>query len=383
MNNALRVSVLFSVLAVGCGILHENTVAESRHEISAVKYTRNSITVSIDPRIELLSVVQYLSDYRGYQDMPLLTRLDFPYKDEVITAFSRYKQHPAVACFSEMSSKGFWYGQPPHAMLYLSNPPELREMLPFDDFVVQRAGGREKLENFVELLHRFAAETDFMGFYEAHRELYKTIIQQYQSKITTWSFVDALEQYYGLRQNSYTIILAPFFHPGGYGPRVQISDGVYDVYSLCGPNDVADGVPVFSASDQWLRMLVWHEFGHSFVNYLTDRNLEQLIPPCTVLQADMKAKIDADPNVDWNTYIHEWVSEHVVRAVTTRLAYLKLGDNAGNAALNSEEKQGYIYVRPLCERLEIYERNRNTYTTFENFYPEMTAVFNELAKDKK
>ena len=35
--------------------------------------------------------------------------------------------------------------------------------------------------------------------------------------------------------------------------------------------------------------------------------------PCSVLLADVKARIEEAPNVSWAVFVHEWISEHVVR----------------------------------------------------------------------
>ena len=67
----------------------------------------------------------------------------------------------------------------------------------------------------------------------------------------------------------------------------------------------------------------------------------------------MKARIEEAPNVSWAVFVHEWISEHVVRAVTTRLAYRELGEGPGDLALQKEYSQGYTYVGELAEELEI------------------------------
>lgn len=57
---------------------------------------KKTINVSVDPRMELLSIVQLLSDY------PILTRLNFSYKQEIMDNFSSLKYHNAVSLFKEM-----------------------------------------------------------------------------------------------------------------------------------------------------------------------------------------------------------------------------------------------------------------------------------------
>ena len=50
-----------------------------------------ALTVRVDPRIELLSIVQFLS---GYGDLTgLITRYKFAYKQEIKRSFSQFKNH--------------------------------------------------------------------------------------------------------------------------------------------------------------------------------------------------------------------------------------------------------------------------------------------------
>jgi hypothetical protein len=79
---------------------------------------------------------------------------------------------------------------------------------------------------------------------------------------------------------------------------------------------------------------------------------------------------------DWQTC----VNEHIVRAVTTRLAYREIGREAGEQALQSEKRKGFFYVEALCRRLEQYENQRAKYHTFVDFYPELINVFKELSE---
>lgn len=60
-----------------------------------------SLRVTVDPRIELLAVVQLLSGYR------FLTRYDVSYKRDVIEYFSPHKNHPAVRLFAENERRRF------------------------------------------------------------------------------------------------------------------------------------------------------------------------------------------------------------------------------------------------------------------------------------
>lgn len=343
--------------------------------------TETSVTVTVDPRIELLSIVQYLSDYTGFNGNRVLTKLEFPYKKKAIEHFTPYTNHKAVQFFDEMSANGFWYGQPPEAMLSYTDPPALKKVRPVSDFVIQRAGGKEKLDEFIERLRRFAVESNFMAFYSSHEKDYEKMISDFHKSMGEWNYVNDLKDFYGYSQNSYTIVVAPFFHKGGFGPSIEASNGRYDVYNLGGPWDYKDGTFYFG-DGQYFRRLVWHEFSHSYVNHLTDLYIDRLTDPGDILNPGMKEKIAAMPNVTWNVFVHEWVSEHIVRAVTTSLAYTKLGKTEGDKALQLEEKRGYPYVKQLCNKLELYMNDRSHYKTFPDFFPELVKVFEDIAEKK-
>ena len=87
------------------------------HLPEPVARIHNGITVKIDPAIELLSIVQYLS---GYDDaFGLLTDLEFQYKDEIDACFSGYSGHAAVAFVNDNMEKGFSFHVPPGILLYM------------------------------------------------------------------------------------------------------------------------------------------------------------------------------------------------------------------------------------------------------------------------
>ena len=74
------------------------------------------LEIRVDPRIELLAVVQSLGAYQD--NLGLLTRFDFAYRMEAAEHFAPFREHAAVTLFDQMSRNGFSYDAPPTAMLY-------------------------------------------------------------------------------------------------------------------------------------------------------------------------------------------------------------------------------------------------------------------------
>ena len=180
-------------------------------EMDVVTKALHSINVLVDPRIELLAVVQYLSGYG--ERFGLITRYDMPYKHDVMGYFALFKEHPAVKLFARMSADNFNFDAPPAAMLHLSEPPDLSLEAPFTDYLKKRAGGEERLEEFVKSLRDFARETQFMAFFEAHKGTFLQTVFDAHEKLRDIDYIGTLENYFGMKQHSYNIILVPPLPP--------------------------------------------------------------------------------------------------------------------------------------------------------------------------
>jgi hypothetical protein len=330
--------------------------------------------VTMDPRIELFNVILYLGEFRGFAGNSPLTRLSSPYLDAVAARFGAFRGHPAVRRYEAMAERGFWLAHPPSALLHLTDPPQLAERIPVNDFTVRMAGGRGALDAFLVDVRRFAEDTAFMTWFEEQAPHHARLVAGYHRRLE-WNYVQDLVDYYGDRRESYTVILAPLGHHGGFGPRVVRPDGLYDAYAVIGPGSVEDGMPDFG-SGRAVRYLFWHEFSHAHVNHLTDRHLQHFMGAASVLQGHLRAEVEE--HVPWEVHVSDWVSEHVVRGVTTRLSHLKVGAAEAETML-SREVQRFPHVGEVCHRLVEYEQNRRRYPTLESFYPRIVDVFHRIA----
>lgn len=342
------------------------TAAEPRESESG------TLNIAVDPRIELLAVVQLLSGY-GEMIPGVITGFDFDYKREMLEYFEPHKYHKAVKLFKEMAPS-FHYDAPPAAMLHLSNPPELEVRYPFTEYLIRRAGGEERLEDFIDALWDFGQKSAFMEFFEAHQKDFDRMAASVRAKIKGLNFVSDIEDYYGMSSSSYNLILAPLFHPGGYGPRVRLPDGTHDVFYIGGPRGLEGNFPVWGGVEDF-RYLVWHEFSHSFVNPTTHLFIDEVDRYAGLLDP-IAGPMEEMAYGSWETC----VNEHVVRAVTVRLAHLHQGEDVGEKSLMHERTRHFAYVEALCERLKIYEKKRDRYPCFIDFYPELIKVFKELSE---
>lgn len=351
--------------------------SDSYSELNLVEGVRDSLgklNITVDPRIELITAIQQQSDYLR------LTQFDFNYKDEMKEYFSKYKNHKAVKLFRKLSESGFSYDAPPNVMLYLSSTLSLKEDNTIPDHLTDRAQGKKELLEFIDELKDFSLEANFNKFYEKNNSFYQTMIDNVYKDIKDMGLIETLDNYYGMEVNSYNLILAPMLHAGGYGPKVEAENGLYDVYGIIGPQSVIegnDGNKIPNYSSQSIQYLVWHEFSHSFINPITEKYISE-VNQYSELFSKIEKQMSSQAYGDWETC----VNEHIIRAITARFIYLDQGESAYNSIITFERANGFYYVPSLCESLAHYEINRDDYPTFESYYPELIKVFKELSKQE-
>ena len=329
--------------------------------------TVQPVRVVVDPRIELMAVVQLLNDYL------LITEYDFIYKRDARAYFSRFQDHPAVKIFGEMSQVDFSFDAVPKAMLALTDPPELELRVPFSDYVVKRAGGESQLNRFVEALRDFAQQSQFQTFFEAHEGTFKEVIDNTRSVVE--DAVAVLRGYSGMDLAGSTVVLGMLLHHGGFAAMIEHEIGDVEAYALIGPVGGQNGLPTFGSASH-IESTTWHEFSHTFINPLTDQYANS-ITKYAALYKPISEQMGRQAYPDWQIT----VNEHIIRAITIRLAYIEVGAAAGDHALEREKNIGFAYVEALAAELKEYETARDQYPTIADFYPQLIEVFREASEE--
>lgn len=325
------------------------------------------VNIKIDPRMELLAVVQHFTTWAELRH----TKYNFGYKRDIDYYFSKFSNHSAVQASQSLTNSGFTYDAPVTFVLYHSNPPEFVQITPYSDYLINRAGGELNLKNFADKLRAFAKETDFMKFFSGKQKFYNHIQNGFIRTIGDTNYIKYLEDYYGEKKHSYNIIPAPLFHSGGYGTQIQNSD-LIDIYNIPGPNSYSNGELSFGNKDNILYILL-HEFSHSFVNPITEKN-STLINNSKALFEPIKVQMQQQAYTQWSTC----VNEHLVRTIVARISLKLRGEAYKNSVVNYEVSNGFIYLPKLDNLMIEYENNRDVYPSFESFYSRIIGLFNSL-----
>lgn len=325
------------------------------------------IEVSVDPRIELLTVVQCLA---GDEQ---LGGAGLSYRREVLERFAPWRSHPAVTLFARMAREGFTRDAPPAMLLRLAEPPELELRAPFSRYVETCAGGRRRLFTFLDSLRDFAAESRFMEFHDAHSDLFRGLVEEARRALRSTRVVGPLEDYFGVHLHGYHLILSPLLPAGGYAARVERPPGIMDCYAILGPSRASHGRPRFWDPDA-LEALLWHEFSHVFVGDLPD-DCRRGIAADSALFEPVRARMLPQGYARWEVC----ADEHLVRAVGVRLVARLEGTHAAEKALDQQLRLGFTYLPRLLMSLERFERERALFSTLGDFCPDLAEAFRRPA----
>ena len=335
--------------------------------IEPVEQTVGKLHISVDPKMELLSTIQLLAKYQFIN-----RKID--YSNEISSHFADFSKYEAVTLTDELlNNHGFAYDAPVNLMLYLSQIPELKQQSNYSDYLIKRAGGKKNLENYRVAISDFSKEANFKEFWDSQKEFYQQIIDLTVQEVGNQDLVKVIEDYFNETQNSYNIILSPSFH-GGYGPRMPAENGKYDIYSCMTTTNEKNGIPYVNL--EYLKYYVWHEFGHSFVNPLTEKYLKKIASSKKLFEP-ISQTMDKMAYGTWN----HCVNEHIIRAINVRLYEQNIGEKEAKRLLNSELSQKFIYIEPIIEKLKEFEFQRdNKNITFSDFYPQFVLLFDSLVK---
>ena len=331
-----------------------NQILVNGQTIQPIERTIGKLHISIDPRMEILSAIQLLTYHPG-QDRNL------PYSKDMLNYFEPFLSLEAATMTSAlMQEYGFGRDAPVSFMLYLSQPLELEQQIEFAYHLKERSGGGDNLEQYRGAIKQFAETSNFEAFWNSKIPYYNQILDLTIANIGERDLVMVLEDYFNDTKDGFNIIIIPSFS-GGVGASITDADGKEKIYAC-----FQDGADLF--------YLVWHEFGHSYVNPVTAKYHDRLEPLDNLFEPIMSL-------MGRQGYINSetCVNEHVIRAVGVRLYELHLGSQQAKALLEKELLEGFIYIEPLIEKLKEFENQRDkNNVTFLEFYPELLNVLDSL-----
>lgn len=298
------------------------------------------LKILVDPRMELLTALQLVA---GDPNINCISKSS--YYQDMLAWFTPYNDHHAVAQYKAINDF-FCFDAPINSMLFMDYNDELSLTCEPSEYLCLRAGSKQNWMDFYQGLQDFARVTDFKRFYEDHSGYYQKAIKKVVAINGACDPATELESYIGLEAEHYTLRFSPLQNCGYAGCNVPENGEVSCTIGF--DQDAED-----ERAEICLRVYLWHEFAHVFVNPIIDVAISQNTSEWQEFERYISSlNIDSQKYTDVNSY------ECFVRAITFKLNNKYYGSEEAEGILKWDEDQGFVYVRQFIKALDKYEMTR-------------------------
>ena len=332
----------------------------------------HEIPILVSPQVELFSTIHRLAGTGQYDEhwLPAYTR-------EVEKRFTPFRKHRAVRLAVRLRGSHHLDGNSPMALAsYLNEPPALRErarLIPPPDDLDPRWTA-DSIPIALDAAREFARDTDFMAFFQDHQPFYQKAVENLRSTLRDTDILTWFEKFFGYRAENYVIILGLQNGTCNYGQSVTIPDGTREFISILGARDPGpEGAPRYP--ENWFIPIIVHEFCHSYINPIVDRNRERLKDAGRAIFPRLKDKLRERGYNFW----HVMMYEYLVRACTIRYLAAEKGAAAVHRQISYDTRAGFPGIQKLSELLIEYEKQRDRYPDLDSFIPRIADYFEDLS----
>jgi hypothetical protein len=340
--------------------------------IPAQKPAAPRMTVTVDPRVELMSVIFHLAGNPEYNQGKVPS-----YVQDVDAHFARFRDHPVVALAKKLrQTRGVSYDAVMGMAVHVTDVLTLQEKIPFSpqpDSLDSR-WTPENAREFLGLARQFVGEADFKGFLDKHEPLYRIAVQRMQETLDKNAHLEWFDRFFGPRKGAdFHVVLGLLNGGGSYGTHLKKPDGQEDLYSVIGVWMVdAQGQPTFPSS---VVPTIVHEFTHSYTNPLVDQFADQLQDAGEKIYPFVAEEMRKQAYSNWKTLMYESVN----RACGLRYVVATQGVMAASGAAAYESSRSFYWVADLAKLLSEYDAEPRQYADLARFFPKIVAFFNDYA----
>lgn len=162
---------------------------------------------------------------------------------------------------------------------------------------------------------------------------------------------------------------------GNYGVGIKSPNGHKEVYAIMGTWSMDSvGMAQFPLQSYFPTLL--HEFNHSFVNYLLEKDTAIFKDSGEKLFEVVKDKMNRQAYGSWQTMLNE---------ALVRTAVIKYQKDHNFSAeeiskeTNEQLDRGFLWIEKLVDELENFDRRRDRYPTLESYMPVIADAYRSYA----
>ncbi len=328
------------------------------------------VTVRVDRRIELLSILHRLIGHQAYTSGPAT-----PYVKAVDAAFTPFANHAAVVATRALrASHSITWDAPLLLAVHLDD--QLQLLNPAELPLLDARFTGADLVSYAATLRDFARDSHLDEFLIKHRRYFTDVETGVRTMLDQAKPVPWFDAFFGAKAKArYIVVPGLLTGNRNFGVRATLPDGTQEFYQVLGIRS-PDGLPL---NDDLTVSLLIHEMAHSYVNPLIDAHRNAFESAGATLFAQVEAPMKQQAYNSWKTFI----DESIVRAVVVLYVLDRNGQAAANQEVQQQLRYQFRWTPDLVKLLTRYRAKRTTYADFASFMPELISIVDTLATNVK
>lgn len=325
----------------------------------------------VDERIEILSIVFRLAGNQEYNS-DVFKR----YIDRVNEHYGPFKEHELITFVKKVKNEnGIGYDAVMSMAIHLDDKFNLKQKN--SEETLDKRWSKDNAVQFATLLQKFYKDSNSKRFFQENQALYNEIQKRF---LPIYEHIDLgwYPKFYGKEPSEKFLIVNGLGNGGGnYGVSIKNPRGYKEVYAIMGTWSMDSlGMAEFPLQSYFPTLL--HEFNHSFVNYLLEKDTTIFRDSGEKLYSVVKEKMNRQAYGSWQTTLNE----ALVRAAVIK--YQKDHNfRAEEIAKETNEQldRGFLWIEKLVDELDNFDRQRDRYPTLENYMPVLAKAYQSYAAD--
>ncbi|PUV26319.1 DUF4932 domain-containing protein [Sphingobacterium athyrii] len=325
----------------------------------------------VDERIEILSIVFRLAGNREYNS-DVFKR----YIDRVNEHYGPFKEHELITFVKKVKNEnGIGYDAVMSMAIHLDNKFNLKQKN--IEETLDKRWSKDNAVQFATLLQKFYKNSNSKRFFQENQALYKEVQKRF---LPIYEHIDLgwYPKFYGKKPSEKFLIVNGLGNGGGnYGVSIKNPRGYKEVYAIMGTWSMDSlGMAKFPLQSYFPTLL--HEFNHSFVNYLLEKDTTIFRDSGEKLYRVVKEKMNRQAYGSWQTMLNE----ALVRAAVIK--YQKDHNFTTEEIAKETNEQldrGFLWIERLVDELDNFDRQRDRYPTLENYMPVLAKAYQSYAAD--
>ena len=316
---------------------------------------KDKIYYSIDPRTELLGIIQYLAG--DHQTAPDYYQKEYKeYYQLIDNYFSKYKNHEAVLMFNNLLNEdNIFFGN----SFILNYDKDITS-------IINKDNNYDVCLKYLPYLRKFIEDTNYYNFFNNNKPLYEKIINNNLNIIESNTYLEDYRNFYNEEEITIRIIFK--LVQSDWGESVSSTeDNKIVINNICGVSSIKNNLPIFITSNKQLQSLIFHESTHPIVTKHIKPYMQDIIDTEHVFINNILTYNFIQNNYPfYNVYLEESITRSLTLLIMHKYNYL-LNEEI-NKSIKEEENLGFIYIRII---IDIFKDYANKTKSFEECLKEL------------